>query len=96
MITRRALLARVLDGPPTLRNWQAKRIAYGYAIQQQRPGYTVVKLERRSRHRIAVTGHEPGYLGPLDGPDVTVTLIERRDYQFWVFDPLIRDWQRWL
>lgn len=85
---------RADGGPPALRGWQAKRIAYGYTISQQRPGYLVVRVARRSRYRLAVTGHEPGYLGVA--PDVTVTLVERRGYQLWVRDPFTEGWRRWL
>lgn len=85
-----------LRRPPALRAWQASRVAYGYAIHQRRPGYVVVDTERRSRYRIAVTGHEPGYLFLEDGPDVTVTLVERRGYQLWVRDPFTGNRSRWL
>lgn len=97
MIGRRGFIAQLLQGDaPALRGWQARRIAYGYAVQQERPGYVVRRVIRRSKYRIEVIGNEPGYLGPLEGPDVTHTMIERRKYQLWVRDPFSRDWSRWL
>lgn len=91
-------LGATSGNPPALRGWQARRVAYSYTIAQKRPAYTVVKLEHRSSYRIAVTGHEPGYLcGNVEcEPDVTVTLVERRGYQFWVRDPFVHHWKRWL
>lgn len=83
--------------PPALREWQAKRVAYGYAVAQLRPGYVVVGAARVSRYRIAVTGNEPGS-GPADilELDVTVTLVERRRYALWLRDPFVSNWLRWL
>ena len=85
------------DDVPPLREWQAKRVAYGYAIAGDRPLYVVTGTARRSRHRVAVTAREPGS-GPADTlePDVTVTLVERRGFQFWVRDPFTGGWSRWL
>lgn len=100
MVSRRAFLvataplATVARNVPPLREWQAKRVAYGYAVQQRRPGYRVVKTRRVSPSRVAVHGEEPGYLG--EAPDVTVTLVERRRFQFWVRDPFTGRWVRWL
>jgi len=83
------------DAPP-LRAWQAKRIAYNYAIQQKRPGYLAVDVRCPRRYRCRVIGHEPGYLFEEDGPDVTLTLVERRRYALWVRDPFSEVWYRWL
>ena len=99
MVTRGTLLRDALRravSSPGLRLWQARRVAYSYAAQQQRPAYKVVKVKRLSNVRVAVTGEETGYLFPEDGPDVTVTLVERRNYQFWLKDPFLRSWVRWL
>lgn len=92
--------AEASTGGPSLHRWQAKRIAYGYAIQQQRPAYRVVAVTCRKR-RCRVIGHEPGYLCEVGDcePDVTTTLVERRGRrgcQFWVRDPLAYFWRRWL
>jgi hypothetical protein len=83
-------------GTPALRSWQAKRIAYNYAIKEQRPLYVVTNVRCLSKYRCVARGEEPGYLDFDAGPDVTRTLIERRGYQFWVRDPFSRYWRRWL
>lgn len=85
-----------LAGVPALRLWQARRIAYGWAIAGGRPGYEVLDVTPLSRLRAAVAGREPGYTGDLLDPDLTTTLVERRGYQFWVRDPFTRAWGRWL
>ena len=83
------------DAAPALRKWQARRVVYGYAIREQRPLFRVTGVSC-SGFRCRVVGEEPGYLFLEDGPDVTVTLVERRRFQFWVRDPFSRVWVRWL
>lgn len=84
------------DRAPALREWQAKRIMYSFAIQQQRPGFVVVKAARVSKYKFRLRANEPGYLFPEDGPDVTLNFVERRGYSFWIWDDLSQTWKRWL
>lgn len=90
--------APVATGPPSLREWQAKRVTVAHARAQRRPGFRVERTARLGVYRIRVCWSEPGYLGPLDGRDYGCDLVERRGYELWLRDDAVMGgfWVRWL